>query len=71
MAVAMQGIQNMYSGTADAAGREYLADKAKADAEKAADDPAERLKKLNQLKDTGLINDDEFETKKQEILNDL
>ncbi len=32
MAVAMQGIQNTYAGTADAAGRQYLADKADADA---------------------------------------
>ena len=71
MAVAMQGIQNSYSGTADAAGRAYLADKEKADAAKAADDPAERLKKLTQLKDAGLINDDEFAAKKLEILSDL
>ena len=35
MAVAMQGIQNTYAGTADAAGRAYLADKAEADAEAA------------------------------------
>ena len=42
MAVAMQGIQNTYSGTADAAGRAYLADKAEADAEAAAKVAAER-----------------------------
>jgi hypothetical protein len=71
MAVAMQGIQNTYSGTADAAGRAYLADKEKADAAKAADDPAERLKKLTQLKDAGLVTDEEFAAKKQEILGDL
>lgn len=71
MAVAMQGIQNTYAGTADAAGRAYLADKEKADAEKAADDPAARLQKLTQLKDAGLINDEEFATKRQEILGDL
>jgi hypothetical protein len=73
MAVAMQGIQNMYSGTADAAGRAYLADKEKADAaaKPAANDPAERLKKLQQLKDAGLINDDEFDTKRQAILDEL
>ena len=72
MNVAMQGIQNMYSGTADAAGRAYLADKAEADAkaahEAAANDPAERLKKLGQLKDAGLVSDEEFETKKAELL---
>lgn len=75
MAVAMQGIQNTYAGTADAAGRQYLADKADADAEAAAkvaaNDPAERLKKLSQLKDAGLVSDQEFETKKAEILADL
>jgi len=71
MAVAMQGIQNTYAGTADAAGRAYLAEKEAADATKAADDPAARLTKLTQLKDAGLINDDEFATKKQEILGDL
>ncbi len=75
MAVAMQGIQNTYAGTADAAGRQYLADKAEADAEAAAkvaaNDPAERLKKLSQLKDAGLVSDEEFETKKAEILADL
>jgi hypothetical protein len=71
MAVAMQGIQNTYAGTADAAGRAYLADKEKADAAKAADDPAERLKKLTQLKDAGLVSDEEFAAKRQEILGDL
>jgi len=75
MAVAMQGIQNTYAGTADAAGRAYLADKAEADAkaaqEVAANDPAERLKKLSQLKDAGLVTDEEFEAKKAEILADL
>jgi membrane protease subunit (stomatin/prohibitin family) len=75
MAVAMQGIQNMYSGTADAAGRAYLAGKEEAEAAQpvAADatDPAVRLKKLAQLRDTGLVSAAEFETKKQEILSDL
>ncbi len=71
MAVAMQGIQNTYAGTADAAGRAYLAEKEQADAAKAADDPAERLKKLTQLKDAGLVTDEEYETKRQEILGAL
>jgi len=75
MAVAMQGIQNTYAGTADAAGRAYLAEqeeaKAKAAQDAAANDPAERLKKLGQLKDAGLVTDEEFETKKAEILADL
>jgi hypothetical protein len=75
MAVAMQGIQNTYAGTADAAGRAYLAEKAEADAkaaqEAAANDPTERLKKLSQLKEAGLVTDEEFEAKKAEILADL
>jgi hypothetical protein len=71
MAVAMQGIQNTYAGTADAAGRAYLPEKEQADAAKAADDPAERLKKLTQLKDAGLVTDEEYETKRQEILGAL
>lgn len=73
MAAAMQGIQNTYAGTADAAGRQYLADKAGAEAaqQAAANDPAERLKKLGQLKDAGLITDEEFDAKKAEILADL
>jgi hypothetical protein len=75
MAVAMQGIQNTYAGTADAAGRAYLAEKADADAKAAQDaaahDPTERLKKLSQLKDAGLVTDEEFEAKKAEILADL
>jgi len=74
MAVAMQGIQNTYAGTADAAGRAYLAEKAEqesAEAKPAAGDPAERLKKLAQLKDAGLVTDEEFEAKKAQILADL
>jgi hypothetical protein len=71
MAVAMQGIQNTYAGTADAAGRAYLADQKEAEAKVAADDPAERLKKLTQLKDAGLVSDEEYETKRQEILGAL
>ncbi len=47
MAVAMQGIQNTYAGTADAAGRAYLADKERADAAQGRRRPAERLKKLS------------------------
>jgi membrane protease subunit (stomatin/prohibitin family) len=75
MNVAMQGIQNTYAGTADTAGRAYLADKAAADAAATQDapahDPAERLKKLTQVKDAGLVTDEEFETKKAQILADL
>jgi hypothetical protein len=73
MNAVMQGLQNTYAGTADAAGRAYLAgrDAGAADAKPAADDPTERLRKLTQMKDAGLINDEEFEAKKKEILADL
>jgi hypothetical protein len=73
MNAVMQGLQNTYSGTADAAGRAYLAGReaGAAEAKPATDDPTERLKKLTQMKDAGLINDEEFATKKAEILADL
>lgn len=35
------------------------------------DDPLERLKKLNQLLEAGLITQDDFDTKKAEILSDI
>ena len=44
---------------------------AEAAAKVAANDPAERLESLSQLKDAGLVSDEEFETKKAEILADL
>jgi hypothetical protein len=73
MNVAMQGLQNTYAGSADAAGRAYLAGKEQADAaaKRATDDPARRLEKLTQLKDAGLITDDEFAAKRQTILDEL
>ena len=76
MAVAMQGIQNTYAGTADAAGRgvprrQGGGRRRSSGARWPRNDPAERLKKLSQLKDAGLVSDEEFETKKAEILADL
>jgi Short C-terminal domain len=71
-------LQNTYAGTADAAGRAYLAGKEAGSAEAPApaaapdaNDPAERLKKLGQLRDAGLVNAVEFEAKKAEILGQL
>ncbi|MGI8512167.1 MAG: SHOCT domain-containing protein [Solirubrobacteraceae bacterium] len=64
MAAVTAGLQNTYGGAADAAMRD-------AQAKQAADDPAERLKKLGQMKDAGLITDEEFEAKKAEVLSDL
>ncbi|MEX1006527.1 MAG: SHOCT domain-containing protein [Acidimicrobiia bacterium] len=80
MNAVMQGLQNTYAGTADAAGRAYLAGReagqaeggaARAPAPVDANDPAERMKKLTQMRDAGLINAVEFESKKAEILADL
>ncbi len=72
MAAVTQGLANTYQGTADAAGRAYLAGQQAAAAEaKPAEDPADRLKKAQQLLDAGLITAEEFEAKRQEILGDL
>lgn len=77
MNAVMQGLQNTYAGTADAAGRAYLAGResaqptADAAAPVDANDPTERMKKLAQMRDAGLINAVEFESKKREILADL
>jgi hypothetical protein len=72
MAAVTQGLANTYQGTADAAGRAYLAGQEAAAAEaKPAEDPADRLKKAQQLLDAGLITAEEFEAKRQEILGDL
>ena len=61
MAAVMGGLQTTYSGTADAAMRQ-------AQANAKAEDPAEKLAKLTQMRDTGLITADEFAAKKAEIL---
>jgi Short C-terminal domain len=84
MNAVMQGLQNTYAGTADAAGRAYLAGREAGQAESGAapapapaaapadaNDPAERMRKLTQMRDAGLINAVEFESKKKEILADL
>ena len=84
MNAVMQGLQNTYAGTADAAGRRYLAGREAAQAESGTapstppaaapvdvNDPAERMRKLAQMRDAGLINAVEFEAKKKEILADL
>jgi hypothetical protein len=75
MNAAMAGLQNTYAGTADAAGRAYLAGqeaaKQQASPPAAPQDPAERMKKVNQLFEAGLISAEEAEAKKSEILNDI
>jgi hypothetical protein len=40
-----------------------------AQANAAAEDPAAKIEKLGQMRDSGLITPEEFETKKQEILS--
>ncbi len=74
MAAVTQGLANTYQGTADAAGRAYLAGQqagAQQAAGASAGDPAERIKKAQQLLDAGLISAEEFEAKRQEILGSL
>jgi hypothetical protein len=64
MAAVMQGMNATYGAAADQAVRD-------AQAKRASEDPAERLRKLTQMKDSGLIDNDEFEAKKAEILGDV
>ena len=68
MAAVQQGLSNTYSGAADAAMRQAMANQ---QAGAAKPDPAERLKKLGELKESGVLSDEEFETKKAEILKEL
>src|SRR5947199_4274 len=74
-AAVQQGMSNTYSGAADAAMRQAMANQqagaAAGAAPAAKEDPADRLKKLGELKDSGVISDEEFETKKAEILKEL
>jgi hypothetical protein len=64
MAAVTQGLQATYGQAADQAMRE-------AQAKQRSDDPAERLKKLKQMKDAGLIDSAELEAKKAEIMGSL
>lgn len=61
MAAVMGGLQATYGGAADQAMRQ-------AQANAAAEDPAKKLEKLAQMRDSGLITAEEFQAKKQEIL---
>ena len=64
MAAVTSGLQATYGGAADAAMRQ-------AQANAAAEDPAAKLEKLTQMRDSGLITPEEFETKKKEILSSM
>ena len=61
-------IESTHNATRAARESQYIADKADADAEAAAkvaaNDPAERLKKLSQLKDAGLVSDEAIGTRR-------
>jgi hypothetical protein len=78
MAAVMGGLQNTYSGTADAAMRQAMASPAAQAVPStmpvgapAAQDPAERLKQLSELRDAGAITDEEFEATKAEIIRQI
>ncbi len=64
MAASMAALNNTYSGTADAAMRQAMGNTAK-------EDPTERLKKLAELRDSGVIDAAEFDAKKAEILKEI
>lgn len=61
MAAVMSGLNQTYGGVADQAMRQ-------AQANAAAEDPAKKLEKLTQMRDSGLITAEEFAAKKAEIL---
>ena len=64
MAAVTSGLQATYGNAADEAMRA-------AQAKQAAEDPTERMQKLTQMRDAGLITPDEFEAKKKEILGGI
>jgi putative oligomerization/nucleic acid binding protein len=63
-AAVTQGMQSTYGNVADQAMRD-------AQAKSQAEDPAEKLKKLGEMRDAGLITSEEFEAKKKDLLADL
>jgi Short C-terminal domain len=66
MAAVMSGFESTYGGAADAAMRDAQAKQAGGQ-----DDAAARLTKLGELREQGLLTDDEYEAKKAEVLKDL
>jgi hypothetical protein len=78
MAAVTTGMQNTYGNVADAAYREARASgspvpapTSPAPAAGGSDDPAEKLVKLGQMRDAGLITQEEFDAKKAELLRDF
>jgi hypothetical protein len=63
-AAVTQGMQSTYGNVADQAMRD-------AQAKSASEDPAEKLKKLGEMRDAGLITSEEFEEKKKDLLADF
>jgi hypothetical protein len=64
MAAVTAGFNNAYGNVADQAMRQ-------AQANAAAEDPAAKLQKLGQMRDAGLITNEEFDAKKAEILKEF
>ena len=64
MAAVEQGLQATYGNAADEAYRQ-------ARSNAAADDPAAKLKKLGEMRDSGLINEEEFQAKRAEVLAEM
>ena len=64
MAAVTSGLEATYGSAANDA---MVAAKEKA----AAEDPAAKLKKLTEMRDSGLINDEEFAAKKAEVLAEM
>lgn len=64
MAAVTQGLQATYGNAANDAMK-------KAQAEAAAADPAAKLTKLGQMRDAGLITQEEFDAKKAELLKEF
>jgi hypothetical protein len=78
MAAVMGGLQSTYSGTADAAMRQAMANSGgvpttmpAAGAAPSVDGPAEKLEKLAKLRDAGVITAEDFEAKKAELLDQM
>ena len=67
MAAVMGGLEQTYGGAADAAMRQAQAGGQAGGQE----DTAARLKKLGELREQGLLTDDEYEAKKADVLKDL
>lgn len=64
MAAVMSGMQATYGNVANDAMKA-------AQANAAAEDPAKKIEKLGQMRDSGLITAEEFEAKKKEILAEM